>query len=78
MIDYKLFKSHELEIGATYRTCFYNAENVLVWPSIVVLVTLVLPNKLMIDCEELPSLHGSIRNIREDTKDIQRYVLING
>lgn len=78
MTPFKLFKSHELEIGATYRTCFYNDESKLVWPSIVVLVTLVLPNKLMIDCEELPSLHGSVRNIREGTKDIQRYILING
>ena len=78
MVNFKLFKSHELEIGSTYRTCFYNDDNVLIWPSICALVTLVAENKLLLDCECIPSLHGSIRNIRKDTKDIQRYVMING
>ena len=78
MIPYRLFKADELEIGATYRTCFYNEQEVLIWPSISVLVTLHSTNKLLIDCEELPSLHGTIRNIRQDTKDVQRYVLQNG
>ncbi len=78
MIDFKLFKADELEIGATYRTCFYNESMILIWPSISVLVTLHSEGKLLIDCEELPSLHGTIRNIRKDTKDVQRYVLQNG
>ena len=76
--DFKLFKADELEIGATYRTCFYNESDELIWPPIVALVTLVEPNKLLLDCESIPSLHGTVRNIRKDTKDIQRYIQMNG